>query len=171
MNSHLPKELYKPVAPTPSAIQDNRLFMIFGSLSRYMNYFTGLSNHEELFFRSVGAIISKHTHAIDVVINYLVNDGNIHRALNHFEAIIVYDYSVNMPVMCGDTLLSLARRCGLVEVQKLLERVSSPEDNLPCAATNSNSELYSRINHIFHFCRPPYKIPFRAYNFNIFKRE
>jgi hypothetical protein len=71
--------------------------------------------------------------------------------------------------MCGDTLLTLARRCGLTEVQKLLERVSKPDDNLPCAAAAPNSELYNRLYHIFHFCRPPYKIPFRAYNFNIFK--
>lgn len=82
---------------------------------------------------------------------------------------IVYDYAGNIPVMCGDTLTVLARRCGLTEVQRLLERVAQPEDNLPCAAAAPNSDLYNRIHHIFHFCRPPYKLPFRAYNFNIFK--
>jgi hypothetical protein len=146
--------------------------MIMGSLSRFMNFYIGQNNHEDLFFRAIGSIISKHANAINVVVNYLINDGNVERALNHFEAIIVYDYASNpVPVMCGDTLLSLARRSGLTDVQKILERVSISEDNLPCAAAAPNSELYNRIYHIFNFCRPPYKIPFRAYNFNIFKRK
>ncbi|KAI6176845.1 hypothetical protein M3Y97_00842800 [Aphelenchoides bicaudatus] len=163
------KEFYKPIAAPLQTLQDNRLFMVVGTLSRYLNFFTGQNDHEALFFRAVGSIISKHPNAIDAVVNYLISNGNVERALNHIEAMIVYDYSGNIPVACGDTLAVLARRCGLVEIQRLLERVSLPDDNLPCAAAAPNSDLYNRIHHIFHFCRAPYKLPFRAYNFNIFK--
>lgn len=61
------------------------MFMIVGTLSRYMNFFTGQNDREALFFRAVGSIISKHSNAIDAVVNYLVNSGNPERALSHLE--------------------------------------------------------------------------------------
>lgn len=83
MNPRIQKELYKPVAPALTT-QDNR-FMVIGTLSRYLNYFSGQNDHEALFFRAVGSIISKHPNAIDTVVNYLIANGNVERALNHIE--------------------------------------------------------------------------------------
>uniref|UniRef100_A0A1I7SSZ1 Ubiquitinyl hydrolase 1 n=1 Tax=Bursaphelenchus xylophilus TaxID=6326 RepID=A0A1I7SSZ1_BURXY len=165
------KDLIKShTSPVVEALATKRnQFLVTGCLSRYINFYTGHALREDLFFRSIGALAKSPQVALDEIVNYLVNDGNVKRALNYFEHLVVLSFAPELHVLPGDDLLAIAKKAGHSEVVKMLTRALNETDNMPCAAAGPSSELFCRINHIFHFCRPPYNLPFRPYNFNIFR--
>ncbi|CAD5215834.1 unnamed protein product [Bursaphelenchus okinawaensis] len=161
-------KIHNAPAAEALAIKKNQ-FLVTGCLSRYINFYTGHALREDLFFRSIGALAKSSATALDEIVNYLINDGNVNRTLNYIEHLIVLSFAPEIHAVPGDNLLSIAKKSGNNEAVKILERTLYDVDNMPCVAAGPSSELFCRINHIFHFCRPPYNLPFRPYNFNIFR--
>lgn len=79
-----PKEALK--GGLPNDAQRKNGFMVSGTLSRYINFYTGHSFREDLFFRTFAALLKADAGALNEVVNYVVNEGDVFRTLNCLEA-------------------------------------------------------------------------------------
>ncbi|KAI3422586.1 hypothetical protein GPALN_013086 [Globodera pallida] len=179
--------------------QHNKGLDYTSALDIYVRRYLGNEPVEKLFFRAMRAIGQGELQMVNRVVDFLINDGNLQRALTAFEARLLNQRGA-APIDCctferADSLLFLAKKCDSPELLKLCrcfsssaslssgggDCVTADDDNssndisaLPCALNcMARTRLYTRVTQCLAFRdgAATFKCQFVAHphNFSILK--
>jgi hypothetical protein len=143
-----------------------------GPLDLYQRRFAVGSSTEALFFKAASAIGSRDIQMVNVVVEYLINEGNVARRLTGFESRLLNTRSGGIRYEKGDSLIDLAKKCDCPDLVKLMKRVAPFDDKLPCAVNcASRARIWAKIAQLIAFRNGVFNAQFIAhpYNFNILK--
>uniref|UniRef100_A0A915DN82 RanBP2-type domain-containing protein n=1 Tax=Ditylenchus dipsaci TaxID=166011 RepID=A0A915DN82_9BILA len=143
------------------------------ALDIYLRRFAGNDFLEQLFFKAATAIASQEIQMVNSVVDYLINEGNLHRSFTCFESRLLNSRGFfRVGFETGDSLIEIAKKCDCSDLVKLMKRVSTPEDKLPCVINcSARTRVYAKIAQFMVVRNGNFNAQFIAhpYNFNIFK--
>lgn len=122
------------------------------ALDIYVRRFLANDPTEKLFFKAAVAIGHRELQMVNRVVDYLINEGNLQRALNAFESRLLNQF-VARSGQCrvvgferADSLFYLAKKSDCLDLVKLIRRVRPEEDRLPCVLNcASRTCLYAKV--------------------------
>ncbi|KAH7731945.1 trabid-like protein [Aphelenchoides avenae] len=144
-----------------------------GPLEMYLRRYIAGSSNETLFFKAARAIGQRDLQMVNIVVEYLINEGNLSRTLTNFEARLLNACSpYGLRYEKGDTLVDIAKKYDSMDVVKLMKRVAPTEDKLPCAITcASRNRVWAKVAQLMALRNGSFNVQFvaQAHNFSIFK--
>ncbi|KAI1726113.1 ubiquitin thioesterase ZRANB1 [Ditylenchus destructor] len=143
------------------------------ALDIYLRRFAGNDHAETLFFKAASSIAHREIQMINSVVDYLINEGNLHRCFTSFECRLLNSRAFfRVDFETGDSLIEIAKKCDCGELVKLMKRVSPVEDKLPCVINCAGrTRVYAKITKFIAIRNGNFNAQFIAhpYNFNILK--